>query len=117
MKKLLPLLAAALLATSALIDARADALVDELADDLAGQRQAIFDRETAVFENKDDLSETERLKALIDMYFEYAVLEFPEFATFIGLPQGQDRWSDGSVAASSASRGPPRNSGLSSRIC
>jgi uncharacterized protein (DUF885 family) len=87
MKKLLSLLAASLLATAA------------LADDVADQRQAIFDRETAVFENKDDLSETERLNTLIDMYFEYAMLEFPEFATFIGLPQGQDRWSDGSVEA------------------
>lgn len=70
-----------------------------MADDLTDRRQALLDRETAIFENDDGLSESERLNGLIDLYFEYVMLEFPEFATFIGHPEGHDRWTDGSVEA------------------
>ncbi len=69
------------------------------ADDLDSQRQSLFDRGTRLEQNADNLSESERLQEFLDLYFEYAMLEFPEFATFIGVPGDHGRWTDNSLAA------------------
>jgi len=62
-------------------------------------RQEIMDRMSAIDSNAEGLSEAERLSAFIDLYFDYAMLEFPEFATYLGIPGDHDRWSDNSLEA------------------
>ena len=69
------------------------------ATDVAATRQGIMDRMNAIDSNADGLSEAERLSAFIDLYFEYALLEFPEFATYLGIPGDHSRWSDNSLEA------------------
>jgi len=44
------------------------------------------------------LSDSERFEEIVGMTYEYAMLSNPEFATFLGDPRGQDRWTDQSVA-------------------
>ena len=67
--------------------------------DFGAERQALLDRLEAIHANADGLSEAERLQQFIDLGFEYTMLEHPEFATYLGLPQGQDRWTDNSFEA------------------
>jgi uncharacterized protein (DUF885 family) len=43
------------------------------------------------------LSDSERFQEMVGIAYEYTMLSFPEFATFLGDPRGQDRWSDRSV--------------------
>jgi uncharacterized protein (DUF885 family) len=69
------------------------------AADLEAQRAELDESLKAIEENSDGLGEAERLQAFIDLYFEYAMLEFPEFATMIGHPVGHDRWTDNSFEA------------------
>lgn len=68
-------------------------------DDVASRRQAIFERLDALETNAADRSESERLADFLALYFDYAMLEFPEFATYIGYPGDHDRWTDNSLAA------------------
>lgn len=42
------------------------------------------------------LSDSERFEELIDMTYDYTMLSHPEFATLLGDPRGQDRWTDNS---------------------
>jgi uncharacterized protein (DUF885 family) len=49
--------------------------------------------------NEAGQTDSERFQALIDISYEYAMVSFPEFATYLGDPRGQDRWSDRSEAA------------------
>lgn len=44
-----------------------------------------------------EMTADERLEKSIDLAFEYTMLTSPEFATFLGDPRYQDRWSDGSL--------------------
>ena len=44
------------------------------------------------------LTDSQRFNEIIDMAYEYTMLSYPEFATFLGDPRGQDRWSDDSEA-------------------
>ena len=67
--------------------------------DLEAQRQAIFDKLESIEANPEGLSDSERLQALIDTSFEYVMFEHPEFATYLGLPMGNDRWTDNSLEA------------------
>ncbi len=69
------------------------------AADLETQRQELERRLTAIEENPEGRSESERLQAYIDLYFDWAMLEHPEFATYIGHPTGHDRWTDNSLEA------------------
>ncbi|MDH3768047.1 MAG: DUF885 domain-containing protein [Gammaproteobacteria bacterium] len=62
-------------------------------------RENILEQERALATNAGELSESKRFNALLDLYFQYTMLEFPEFATFIGHPSGQDRWTDNSIKA------------------
>ncbi len=49
--------------------------------------------------NKAKLSDADRLHRLFDFSWEYTMKESPEFATLIGYPGQNDRWSDVSFAA------------------
>ncbi|MEE8138740.1 MAG: DUF885 domain-containing protein [Thermoanaerobaculia bacterium] len=69
------------------------------AADLETQRQELERRLTAIDQNPEGRSESERLQAYIDLYFDWAMLEHPEFATYIGHPTGHDRWTDNSLEA------------------
>ncbi len=70
-----------------------------VAEDLAARRAEIHARLDAIESNREGKSEKERLQAFIDLYFDYAMLEFPEWATSIGYPTGHDRWTDNSFEA------------------
>ena len=49
--------------------------------------------------NKEKLSDAERLHRLFDFSWEYTMKESPEFATSVGYPGQNDRWSDISLEA------------------
>jgi uncharacterized protein (DUF885 family) len=74
------------------------------AHDLEARRQALQERFAELEKNPEEWSESERLARFIDLYFEYAMLEFPEYGTYIGLPGSNHRWSDQSLAASQRRR-------------
>lgn len=74
-------------------------------DDISDSREEIFERADAIEENPEGLSDSERLAAFLEVYFDYAMLEFPEFATFIGHPTGHDRWTDNSLTAAARREG------------
>lgn len=44
-------------------------------------------------------SDAERYNEIVKMTYEYTMLQHPEFATYLGDPRGQDRWTDESEAA------------------
>lgn len=44
------------------------------------------------------LSDSERFQELVQMTYDYTMLNYPEFATYLGDPRGQDRWTDNSEA-------------------
>lgn len=69
------------------------------ATDLEARGLAIQQQVERLAENPEGLSESARLEEFIDLYFDYAMLEYPEFATYIGHPGDHDRWSDNSLAA------------------
>jgi uncharacterized protein (DUF885 family) len=69
------------------------------ADDYATQRAAILERVEGLAANAAGKSASERLADFIQIYFDYAMNEFPEFATYIGYPGDHGRWTDNSLAA------------------
>lgn len=44
------------------------------------------------------LSDSQRFSEIVGITYEYTMLSYPEYATFLGDPRGQDRWSDQSEA-------------------
>jgi uncharacterized protein (DUF885 family) len=68
-------------------------------EDLAARREEILAKVDALKTNAAGLSEPEKLHAFIDLYRDYILNQNPEFATYLGLPMGQDRWTDQSLAA------------------
>src|SRR5438046_2263989 len=46
-----------------------------------------------------DLSESARLGAVFRLNWEYVMTEFPEFATYVGYPGQNARWTDHSLQA------------------
>jgi len=53
----------------------------------------------AFLENKGKLTESDRLHRLFDFSWEYTMRDAPEFATQVGYPGQNDRWTDVSFAA------------------
>src|ERR1039457_1843898 len=49
--------------------------------------------------NKEKLSDADQLHRLFDFSWEYTMKESPEFATSVGYPGQNDRWSDISFEA------------------
>lgn len=56
-------------------------------------------RGKALLANKERLNEADRLHRLFDISWEYTMKEAPEFATAVGYPGQNDRWSDISFEA------------------
>ncbi len=98
MQSKLRLLAAALLGAAAFF-------VSVRADDFDARYQAVI-------ASKGKASETERLHALFKADWAYTMTEYPEYATYVGYPGGDTRWTDLAPAAIArrkqlASRGLP----------
>jgi len=66
--------------------------------DYRNEIKVLTDRVQELANSKAGLSDSERFQELIDITYEYTMLNYPEFATFLGDPRGQDRWSDQSEA-------------------
>jgi uncharacterized protein (DUF885 family) len=49
--------------------------------------------------SKTGLNDSERFKEIVDLTYDYTMLSHPEFATYLGDPRGQDRWTDESESA------------------
>jgi uncharacterized protein (DUF885 family) len=69
------------------------------ATDFEATQQAFKDRMDEIEANPKGASATEKLQLFSDLLFEYVMFEHPEFGTYLGLPTGNDRWTDNSVAA------------------
>ena len=100
-----PSLFASLLATSLValpLAAEAQLATGEGASSSAGAaaRLASFpDRYAALATNRERLGDAERLRRLIALDWERKMVERPEYATFVGYPGQNARWSDLSAAA------------------
>ena len=69
------------------------------ASDVEAERAAIWKKVDALTENASGKTDAERLNEYIQLFFDYTMLEHPEFATYIGLPGDHGRWTDNSLAA------------------
>ena len=69
------------------------------ATDTETTQQAFKERMDQIEANPKGLSDAELLEEFSDLTFEYVMFEHPEFGTYLGLPTGNDRWTDNSVAA------------------
>ncbi len=65
--------------------------------DYDAEREDVLAREAAIRDDITGLSEAERLNAFIELYFDYTMLEFPEYGTYIGVPGVNYRWTDNSI--------------------
>lgn len=57
------------------------------------------ERLTGITADQLGQSDSERYNELVGMLYEYTMLNYPEFATYLGDPRGQDRWTDNSIEA------------------
>ena len=54
----------------------------------------LTNRTQELADSEADLSSSQRFQELVEISYEYTMLSYPEFATYLGDPRGQDRWSD-----------------------
>ena len=52
-----------------------------------------------LIENSENMSHSERLHKLFDINWEYRMIEYPEYATYVGYPGQNHRWTDNSLEA------------------
>lgn len=52
-----------------------------------------------LIENRENMSHSERLHKLFDINWEYRMIENPEYATYVGYPGQNHRWTDNSLEA------------------
>ena len=88
-----------LLVSCVLLAGLSSAVAPTWATDVEAERKAIWRQVEGLVENAAGLSESERLSKYIDLFFDYTMLEHPEFATYIGHPGDHGRWTDNSLAA------------------
>jgi len=75
-------------------------LVSPLANaDYKDEIAALTKRVQELADSEAGLSSPERFKELVDGAYNYTMLNYPEFATYLGDPRGQDRWTDQSESA------------------
>ncbi|EEF60233.1 DUF885 domain-containing protein [Pedosphaera parvula] len=53
----------------------------------------------SLIENKSHKADTERIQELYQIHWEYLMHEYPEWATYVGYPGQNDRWTDNSLKA------------------
>src|SRR5436853_3160845 len=61
--------------------------------------RSFHDRYAELVANPRRQSDSARLHELFRVNWEYLMTEFPEFATYVGYPGQNDRWTDNSLAA------------------
>jgi uncharacterized protein (DUF885 family) len=61
--------------------------------------QTFDQRYQALIENKSHQTESERLHELFNVKWDYNMHEYPEWATYVGYPGQNDRWTDNSLQA------------------
>jgi uncharacterized protein (DUF885 family) len=61
--------------------------------------EALVERVAELTGQGSGLNDSERFAELVEISYNATMLSFPEFATFLGDPRGQDRWTDQSEAA------------------
>jgi len=66
--------------------------------DYQDEIETLTARMQALAGNDTGLSDSQRFEEIVAMTYDYTMLSYPEFATFLGDPRGQDRWSDQSEA-------------------
>ena len=59
--------------------------------------------------NQGFANQDQRLTALMDIIYEYQVTEYPEYATWLGYPGQDDRWTDSSQTAIDRRKGETRS--------
>jgi len=67
--------------------------------DYQDEIKAITTRMQVFADSDASLDDAERFAAIVKMTYDYTILNYPEFATYLGDPRGQDRWSDQSEIA------------------
>jgi len=67
--------------------------------DYRDEIETLTSRVQALAGDGTGLDDSARFNELVDITYEYSMLSYPEFATFLGDPRGQDRWSDQSETA------------------
>jgi uncharacterized protein (DUF885 family) len=67
--------------------------------DYKGELEALSARIGALAGIETGLTDSERFKEIIGITYDYSMLSYPEFATYLGDPRGQNRWTDESEAA------------------
>jgi uncharacterized protein (DUF885 family) len=50
-----------------------------------------------LIENRENISHSERLHKLFEINWEYRMIEYPEYATYVGYPGQNHRWIDNSL--------------------
>src|SRR2546425_9991601 len=61
--------------------------------------RSFHDRYAELGANPRNLSDSARLVQLFRLNWEYVMTEFPEFATYVGYPGQNARWTDNSLQA------------------
>ena len=61
--------------------------------------RSFHDRYADLIANPRHLSDSARLAQLFRVNWEYVMTEFPEFATYVGYPGQNARWTDNSLQA------------------
>src|SRR5216117_3062443 len=64
-----------------------------------GRTPSFHDRYAALIANSRHLPDSTRLRELFKVHWEYVMTEFPEFATNVGYPGQNARWTDNSLDA------------------
>ncbi|MEE9187679.1 MAG: DUF885 domain-containing protein, partial [Bacteroidota bacterium] len=59
----------------------------------------LAERSAEIIVNKQHLNNSERLHKLFEVTWDYIMFEYPEYATFVGYPGQNHRWTDLSVEA------------------
>ncbi len=86
MKKIISVLSLLLIFTSS-------ALMADYQNDIKN----LTDRVIKLADENTEQTDSERFNELVEIAYEYTILNFPEFASYLGDPRGQDRWTDNSA--------------------
>jgi uncharacterized protein (DUF885 family) len=70
-----------------------------LSADQRGASKGLEDQIEALVKNSGKLDDGKRLHRLFEITWKWAMSEFPEWATYVGYPGNNDRWTDWSEAA------------------
>ena len=67
--------------------------------DYKDEIKGLTDRIMELGVEKTEISDSDRFNEVVKIGYEYTILNHPEFASYLGDPRGQDRWTDQSEVA------------------